>query len=281
MENEPYTPLLLGFVADLFFTVKIEAAARQLNYRVHWIERGEEATPFAAGRQYAEHLDGPGAGLLEQITAWQPALIIFDLGNREVPWQSWLPLIKSAPATRRIPVLCFGSHVDVDSMRTAKERGADAVLARSRFVSDLPGLIQKYARLPDFAAIQEACQEPPSALALRGLEEFNRGAYFEAHELLEEAWNEDESAACELYRAVLQVAVAYLQIERGNYNGAMKMFLRLRQWMGPLPDDCRGVDVARLREDARRAHEALAALGKDRVGEFDRRLMRPVVYREV
>jgi len=279
MQKEGYTPLILGFVADLFFAVKIEAAARQLDYQVRWIERGEEAAS-SPERQYAEHLDGPGGVLIEQITGWQPALMIFDLGNKEVPWRSWLPLIKSAPATRRIPVICYGSHVDVDSMREAKERGADAVLARSRFVSDLPGLIRKYARLPDFDAIQDACQGPLSALALRGLEAFNQGRYFEAHELLEEAWNEDESAACELYRAVLQVAVAYLQIERGNYNGAMKMFLRLRQWLGPLPDECRGVDVARLREDARQAHEALTALGKERVGEFDRRLLRPVVYRE-
>jgi hypothetical protein len=48
----------------------------------------------------------------------------------------------------------------------------------------------------------------------------------------------------EVYRAVLQVAVAYFQIERGNYNGAAKMFLRLRQWIDPLPDYCRGIDIA-------------------------------------
>jgi len=102
-------------------------------------------------------------------------------------------------------------------------------------------------------------------LALHGLEEFNRGEYFDAHETLETAWNIDAGSGRDLYRAILQVAVAYLQIERGNYAGAMKIFLRLRQWIDPLPETCRGVNVAQLRLDARQAREALKSLGPDRI----------------
>jgi hypothetical protein len=72
------------------------------------------------------------------------------------------------------------------------------------------------------------------------------------------------------------VAVAYLQIERGNYNGALKMFLRMRQWLDPLPAVCRGVDVAQLRRDARTARQALEALGPGRIHEFERGLFKPV-----
>jgi predicted metal-dependent hydrolase len=154
------------------------------------------------------------------------------------------------------------------------------VLARSQFSAGLPDLIQKYARIPDYAGLEEACQRPVSYLAIRGIEKFNQGEYFEAHELLEEAWNEDETPARELYRAILQVAVAYLQIERGNYNGAMKMFLRVRQWIDPLPDQCRGVDVAQLRVDARQVHESLQALGREEIGKFDRRLFKRVIYED-
>jgi len=139
-------------------------------------------------------------------------------------------------------------------------------------------LIQKYARLPDEKALQEACQAPLSELALKGLELFNHGEYFEAHEALEGAWNEDQTPGRELYRAILQVAVAYLQIERRNYSGALKMFLRLRQWIDPLPDNCRGVDVARLRDDARAVHSMLVRLGRERVAELDPDLLRPVNY---
>lgn len=281
MSDPRPNPLLLGFVADLMFVSKIEQAASYLGFAVRWVENADQiapASPDVPWRQPGEHLVGRGAALLAALVEWQPALIVVDLSNDQVPWRRWVPLIKSAPATRRFPVICFGSHVDVETMQAAKSAGADAVLARSRFASDLPGLIQKYAHIPDWEALESACAGPLSELAVRGLEEFNRGEYFESHELLEEAWNEDDSAARELYRAVLQVAVAYLQIERRNFRGAVKMFLRMRQWLDPLPETCRGIDVGQLRRDAEAVHQALLDLGPDRLAEFDRRLFKPVVY---
>lgn len=278
-------PIIVAFVSDLLFTTRVEDAARRLNYQVKLIERFEQvASPEEQEpqkKQLAEHLVGSGAILLETLTHWQPVLLIFDLDNEAIPWRDWIALIKSVPATRRMPLICFGSHVDVESLKEAKERGADATLARSLFFSTLPEIIQKYARIPDYAAVEEACTEELSPKARRGLEEFNRGEYFEAHETLEEAWNEDEAPGRELYRAILQVAVAYLQIERGNYNGAVKMFLRMRQWFAPLPDECRGVDVRGLRSDSQMVYEALVALGRERIGEFDRSLLRPVIYHPV
>jgi len=47
----------------------------------------------------------------------------------------------------------------------------------------------------------------------------------------------------ELYRAILQVGIAYYQIERGNHRGALKMLLRSVQWLAMLPDRCQGIDV--------------------------------------
>jgi predicted metal-dependent hydrolase len=228
--------------------------------------------------QYAEHLVGPGAALLERLTRRRPVLLIFSLDNSDVPWREWLALIKSAPATRRIPVLCFGVHMDVETKKEAIARGAQVVLARSRFVKELPSLIQQYAVVPDYATLEESCQEALSSLALQGLALFNRGQYFEAHELLEEAWKEDRTSGRELYRSILQLAVAYLQIERGNYNGALKMFLRMRQWIDPLPGSCRGVDVAGLRIDSEAVYEHLKSLGGERIAEFDRSRFQPVRY---
>jgi hypothetical protein len=57
------------------------------------------------------------------------------------------------------------------------------------------------------------------------------------------------------------------------------MFLRIRQWIEPLPDKCRGIDVAKLREDARLVHTALIDLGPDRISEFDKQLLRPVQFK--
>jgi predicted metal-dependent hydrolase len=281
MATQSISPLIIGFVSDLFFTVKIDSAAEKLNYRVHWIERPDQLPPgmFQYGDEASPvHPVEFGDALLDQVTRLHPALIILDLGNDQIPWRSWIPLLKSSPATRRIPLICYGSHVDGQTMKAARSAGADSVLARSKFVADLPKLIETYARHPDYAALEEACQDTLLPIGIKGLQEFNQGLFFEAHEHLEEAWNEDQTAGRDLYRAILQVAVAYLQIERGNYPGAMKIFLRLRQWIDPLPDRCRGIDIARLREDALLVQNTLAGLGPARIHELDRNLFRPVVY---
>jgi hypothetical protein len=54
------------------------------------------------------------------------------------------------------------------------------------------------------------------------------------------------------------------------------MLLRVRQWLAPLPDICRSVNVARLREDVDNVYTTLQELGADRVTELDRTLFRPV-----
>jgi hypothetical protein len=281
VQDRNESPLILAFVSELMSQTRIETTAQSLGYQIIWIERMEQIAPpdlNAPRRQLAEHLVGPGAALIEKLTVWKPALILCDLGNEQIPWREWVALIKSVPATRRYPLICFGSHVAADKIKIAQEAGADAVLARSSFFSDLANIIQKFARPIDYQALVETCQLPLSHLALEGLELFNRGDYFEAHELLEEAWNEDETPGRELYRAILQVAVAYLQVERGNYSGVLKMFLRVRQWIDPLPDQCRGVDVARLRQDAEAVRQQVLALGRERIVEFDPGLFRPVIY---
>lgn len=281
MREDKGMPLIVGFVADLYFSVRIENVAQSLDYQVKWIEDADEVAPpdlKAPEHQWAEHLEGRGAVLIDDLSRWKPALLIFDLNNDRIPWKEWIELITSAPATRRIPVMCFGSHMDVDALQTAKRAGADVVLARSRFTSELPKLIQKHARISDREALEATCKESLSEKAIHGIEEFNRGEYYEAHEYLEEAWVEDEGLGRNLYRGLVQVAVAYYHILENNYNGAAKLFLRMRQWLDPLPDTCRGVDVARLRRELRENHAAVMALGAERLDEFDRQLLRPVHY---
>jgi predicted metal-dependent hydrolase len=283
MVDENHSHWIVAFVSDLMFETRIEAVCSQNGYKVSWIEEVSQISPpgaydFVPSRQPAEHLVGPGADLIELLSRMQPVLLIFDLTNDRIPWREWIPLLTSAPATRRMPVIAYGPHVDAEALESARALGAREAIARSRFVSALPDLIGKHARQVDYAALEKACQEPLSALAVQGLEEFNRGEYFEAHETLEHAWNEDSGPARQLYQGLIQVAVAYLQIERGNYRGAIKMFLRMRQWLDPLPDSCRTVDVAGLRASAMAAHIHLLSLGPARIDEFDRSFMKPVSF---
>ncbi len=280
MVSETTAPIIVGFVSDLMFTARIGNVARHGGYQMKWIESAADLGPADALGQHkpGEAVDGRTGQLFQTLTDWQPALLVFDLSATAVPWQQWIPRLKTSPATRRIPILCYGSHVNVEMMTEAKRLGADAVLARSRFTSDMLNLFQKYARVPDRDAIQTACQEPLSALAQRGIELFNQGQYYECHDDLEEAWRQDESDGRSLYQGILQTGIALYQIQRGNYRGAIKMLLRLRQWLDPLPDVCRGVDVAGLRHNIAAIHESLAALGSDKIEEFDWQIVQSVLF---
>ena len=252
-----------------------------LGYQIAWVIRQDEVEfhlPQAGQVESLKITIDSDETFVDQITRVQPGLIIYELGGDDTPWRRWLRLLKISPATKRIPILCYGSHKDVETMRFAKSIGADAVVARSRFAADMADLISRYLLVPDYAILADSCQEKLSDLALRGLEEFNRGDYFQSHESLEEAWMEDGTAGRELYRGILQVAVAYYQIERGNYEGAVKMFMRLRQWLDPLPDFCRGVDVAQLRHDSNNVLEMVLKLGSKGITNIDRACLKPVRY---
>jgi uncharacterized protein len=283
--NQRSKQVIMGLSDNLMHTTRIEHAANALGYEMLWIGHADELGPpeldaSLPEKPMGEHLVGRGALLLEKITRLRPALILVDLEARGIPWRMWVAMLKSVPATRRIPLVCYGPHVQTEQLIEARERGADAALARSRVLKAAAEVIRQYARAADPALYDEACQEPLSEKAIQGLELFNAGEYFEAHEELEFAWNEDPGPGRELYRAILQVAVAYLQIERGNYAGAKKMFLRLRQWLDPLPETCRGVDVRRLREDVEAVHPEMERLGPGRLEAIDRRLYKPVEYND-
>ena len=281
MDPTTAKPIIVAFVADMMFSTKIENVARHLDYRVKWVENTADiggSYQNAQAEALGESLQGQGGQLFEKITTWQPALLLFDLSNQAVPWRRWIPLLKSSAATRQIPIMAFGSHMDVDTMQAAKRVGADFVLARSRFVASMPQLLQDHARIPDYDAIVAACRDRLPALVISGIEQFNLGAYYACHDDLEAAWRQDNSAGRDLYRGILQVAVAYFQIERGNYRGGMKMLLRLRKWLDPLPAVCRGVNVAKLRQDAAAVQESLAALGPERINDFDQSLFKSVEF---
>jgi hypothetical protein len=281
MKTESPTPLIVAFVSDLMFTTKINNVIRHLGYRARWIEDSsafEESPGDPPQEAIGEKLHGQQGQLFQQIASWQPALLLFDMANEAIPWRQWIPILKISPATRRIPVLAFGPHVDVEMMEEAKTIGADFVYARSRFSSSMPQLLQEHVRVPEYEAIGSACREPLPELALRGIEEFNQGAYYSCHDDLEEAWRQEDGLGRDLYRGILQVAIAYYQIERGNFRGAQKMLLRMRQWLSPLPAECQGVNVEKLLADATAVQNLLTSLGPERIGEFDTGLFKPVEY---
>lgn len=255
-------------VGDRLATLLTEAG-----YAIERITHLGQIEPDSARmRAPGEALTGRGAGYLRRLTDDLPVAVVVDLADEQLPWRDWIAVQKSSPATRRIAAIGIGHH----SEARALDLGFDRFVTATK-LSELPAALAEVGRRVDHEALGLACAELLSVIGRDGIATFNRGDYFEAHEVLEHAWKADSGPARELYRGLLQIAVAYLQIERGNYNGALKMFLRMRQWLDPLPDTCRGVDVAAARRDALTAQTALEALGPARIAEFDRHLFKPIV----
>ena len=125
------------------------------------------------------------------------------------------------------------------------------------------------------------CNAPLPLHAQEGLRLFNDGLYFEAHEALELAWRAETRPVRDLYRGILQAAVVYLHMRRGNFNGAVKVGERCMRILDSIPAVCRGVRVDILRADLSHALEAWQTLGRDRVHELDWSLLKPVIWDEM
>lgn len=215
------------------------------------------------------------AGYMNTLINSRCALVVVD--TRRPRWRSFVTTPKSSAATRRIPV--FAVSDDDVARAEATLAGADIALSWSELEKDGRSLIADFARLPSQASLQRlACQcaEELPDLALAGLREFNSGNYYEQHDLFEALWVQTEGPVRDLYRAILQVGVAYYHINRGNARGALKMLQRSVQWLHVLPDTCQGIDVAQLRRDSYAVRAALERVGTAGLDQFDLSTLKPL-----
>ena len=116
--------------------------------------------------------------------------------------------------------------------------------------------------------------------AIEGLKLFNRKQFFESHEELESAWRDEKGAIRYLYQGVLQAAVTYLHITRGNYEGAVKLHERCMKLLKDYPDVCRGIQVGKLKNDVDNVIQEVQRLGRERINEFNVSLFKNVEWSE-
>ncbi|HEX6288881.1 MAG TPA: hypothetical protein VFZ66_06800 [Herpetosiphonaceae bacterium] len=112
-------PLLL-LIPDLFFSVKVADTARALGYQTRDVANADALV--AAAREGT-------------------AGVVLDTQERS-DWQSAVRVLKSDPATAQVPVLAFGSHVDVAASRAAVAAGCDRLVTRGKLSRELPDLLQ-------------------------------------------------------------------------------------------------------------------------------------------
>ena len=98
---------------------------------------------------------------------------------------------------------------------------------------------------------------PPddAKILARGVELFNRGAFWEAHEAWEELWLRAGPDIRLFVQGLIQLAAAWHHVGRGNHRGAERLFRSGLEKLAPYRPLHAGIDVS---EAAARAEEMLA-----------------------
>jgi predicted metal-dependent hydrolase len=78
---------------------------------------------------------------------------------------------------------------------------------------------------------------------LEGIGLFNRGEYFDAHEVWEDLWKDCPAADRRFYQALIQAAVSIYHFERGNHQGAARLAGSGKRYMQPYRPSYRRLSV--------------------------------------
>ena len=118
---------ILALEKDLFFSVKMRDTLRHHDMNVTTVRT------LAAFEQR-----------LETSSEEKPGLAIVNISTMGVDWEA---AIRTARA-KDLPVLAFGSHMDLEARAKALAAGAQRVVANSKFTSDMPGLVERILKEP-------------------------------------------------------------------------------------------------------------------------------------
>ena len=91
---------------------------------------------------------------------------------------------------------------------------------------------------------------------LLGIDQFNEGTFFEAHETWEDIWRLTlDKRREQFYRALIQTAVTLELLRRGRAVGVRQVFASSQELFQGLPPIFMGLDIAGHIENVRRAIE--------------------------
>lgn len=92
----------------------------------------------------------------------------------------------------------------------------------------------------------------------RGIELFNSGAFFDAHEAWEDVWRGAEGLEKQFLQGLVQTAVAFHHYSTGNVTGAGSVLERARKNLAACPEEFGEIRVTQLLESLERWSEVLA-----------------------
>jgi CheY-like chemotaxis protein len=109
-------------VDDLMFSSRISTVAKAVGVAIKFA-RSPEA-------------------IVTAVKATSARLVILDLNSARLQPLETVAALKADPTLAGVQTVGFVSHVQADLISQARAAGVDQVLARSAFVTQLPGLLQ-------------------------------------------------------------------------------------------------------------------------------------------
>jgi predicted metal-dependent hydrolase len=103
---------------------------------------------------------------------------------------------------------------------------------------------------------------PEERLAFeKGVDEFNRGFYFECHDTLEDIWTGLRGESRDFLQGLIQVSVGFYHLSNGNLVGAESLLERALKRFATYPERCYGFDLGAHRLELREWLERVRAGG--------------------
>jgi predicted metal-dependent hydrolase len=106
---------------------------------------------------------------------------------------------------------------------------------------------------------------------VRGIEEFNRQFFFEAHDTWEELWMETTGSHRLFYQGLIQTAVGFYHLSNRNFKGASSQLGKAVSKIEQYLPEFLGIDTERLvrslrecKEDAEHLRDGLCEVFDDR-----------------
>jgi hypothetical protein len=94
-----------------------------------------------------------------------------------------------------------------------------------------------------FRALPPSCRDPRYAVFF---ECFNRGFYFEAHDILEELWLTTKGDPAGFYKGLIQLAGAFVHLSKSRSGPSLRLLRLAEANLAPHAPEHEGLDVAFL-----------------------------------
>jgi len=93
--------------------------------------------------------------------------------------------------------------------------------------------------------VNEAAEK--EALFQKGLMEYEKGDYFEAHEAWEDLWSDYNLTDRKFIQGLIQLSVSFVHLRNGNMNGARSLLKKCSEKFQPYQHLQRGINMDELK----------------------------------